>query len=475
MKNSLLILIILMAGCRIRTEPVYQKSNCPDLNIEGSYFCGSIEVPENRADPDGKKIPIHFMVLESLDSNSTNDPVLFFAGGPGQAATESFFLFTGHPLREAYDIILIDQRGTGQSNGLDCVPKKVDNLQDNLASGFNNDKYRICLEELQSHTDLNQYTTEKGLPDFYDVLQALGVAKVNIISGSYGTRVAQAFLDEYPEIIRTVVLNGVASMNNTLPLNHSDGAQVALEQLIEMCEADQDCYNSYPDLRIRVNDIIERFRANNDTLAVVVNDPLDSGRRKEVLLTYYNFSEALRTLLYFNGGHAQVPKFITQVYQEDYTSVVEQYVQIFKARYQFLSQGMMMCITCSEDLPRIEIDRIEDWISSEHFYDRTRMDEQAGICEFWPNAEVDPDFFQLDPDTPPVLMLSGQVDPVTPGFWADTLDNYYTNSQHMVLPGGHYVNTTCAREVVLRFIDQGYLPVSQECKEEEQWPDFVLE
>ena len=84
--------------------------------------CGFIQVPENPDEPNGTMIPIHVAIAPSTGMQPEPDPVFFFAGGPGQAASETWVLIRGtlDKIREKRDIVMIDQRGTGQSNKLAC-------------------------------------------------------------------------------------------------------------------------------------------------------------------------------------------------------------------------------------------------------------------------------------------------------------------------------------------------------------------
>lgn len=91
-------------------------------NVEAQ--CATLQVPEDRAQPAGRRIGLRIAWLESGSSGSNQpDPVFFLAGGPGQAASEVAVIVDTalRQVRKQRDIFLVDQRGTGGSNPLSCL------------------------------------------------------------------------------------------------------------------------------------------------------------------------------------------------------------------------------------------------------------------------------------------------------------------------------------------------------------------
>src|SRR5688572_32884674 len=86
-------------------------------------YCGTLKVFENRATKQGRQIDLNIVVLPALSNDPKPDPFFFLAGGPGQGAAQM-----AKQLREPFrqilndrDIVLVDQRGTGKSNPLNCL------------------------------------------------------------------------------------------------------------------------------------------------------------------------------------------------------------------------------------------------------------------------------------------------------------------------------------------------------------------
>src|SRR5262249_54274643 len=119
--------VLALAGCGPgdgpRSSIALSECRLPKLPLAAQ--CGTLEVPENRAKPEGRKISLAIAVLPANTLNPRADPLFILAGGPGQAA--SFlgpFAALLTSVRKDRDIVLVDQRGTGRSSPLDCAAFK---------------------------------------------------------------------------------------------------------------------------------------------------------------------------------------------------------------------------------------------------------------------------------------------------------------------------------------------------------------
>ena len=96
--------------------------SCPiaDADGKGEALCGSYEVFENREARSGRKIALQISLLPATGPDPAPDPLFFLSGGPGEGAVASAEEFLQSPFRVQRDIVLVDTRGTGGSNGLFC-------------------------------------------------------------------------------------------------------------------------------------------------------------------------------------------------------------------------------------------------------------------------------------------------------------------------------------------------------------------
>jgi pimeloyl-ACP methyl ester carboxylesterase len=151
------------------------------------------------------------------------------AGGPGQAAvplTDTFASQLASGLRTR-DLVVFDQRGTGQSGFLNCPTL-------NGLSGSSDVPRAVatCANSLGPARDF--YTTRDSLEDIEALRQALGVDRIALYGASYGTRVALAYAWRYPQHVELLVLDSVVPLAADDPLNLS-GYAAYRRVLRDMC------------------------------------------------------------------------------------------------------------------------------------------------------------------------------------------------------------------------------------------------
>lgn len=432
--------------------------------------CGSITVPENRNDPGGRTIDVHFAVIAAQSSISEPDPVFMLAGGPGQAAMEVFPIVIEifGPLRQNRDIVLVDQRGTGESNALACPAVRelpLDSSEEDVSEAL-----EACREELAQEADLTQYITDIAMHDLDEVRAALGYEEINLFGTSYGSRAALRYMDLFPERVRTAVLNAVVSEELVLQLQAPADGQRALQLLFERCAQDTACSETFPDFE----STFEEVRAGlEDGREVTLQHPV-SGERVTVTLEEEDFMQGVFSLLYSPELVSLLPYTIEQIAETgDYSPVVAQIIALTADVIGY--QGMFYAVVCSEDAPLIDAQEAEE----------TRGDSPfplVGIdlveqCLNWPRADVPQAFREPVTSDVPTLLLSGEADPITPPRYAEQVAEGLSNSLHIILPGfGHDVSLPgCMPSVVTEFIGEGSIEeLDASCIEEITPPPFFV-
>jgi len=202
--------------------------------------CGRYAVPENPAAPNGRRVELNIAWLPATDeSGAAPDPVFFLAGGPRQAATEVWPQIDAAfaEVRKHRHVVLVDQRGTGKSNPLVCRDREGENavVDGEGDSGSELAAFaRRCLASLDA--DPRFYTTTDAVRDLDTVRRALGARTVNLVGGSYGTRVAQQYAKRYPQHTRTIVLDGVAPNTLVLGSEHARNLDASLALQFAQCQ-----------------------------------------------------------------------------------------------------------------------------------------------------------------------------------------------------------------------------------------------
>jgi pimeloyl-ACP methyl ester carboxylesterase len=420
-------------------------------------LCGTHEVFENRAAKGGRRIGLKIVVFPATGPNKQPDPLFYIPGGPGSSATEDapFIAQEYARVRERRDLVFVDQRGTGGSNPLDCPLFDPSDLASYLGPFFPLEAVRRCREQLEPRADLRLYTTPVAMDDLEEVRAALGYARINISGGSYGTRAAQVYMKRHPKSVRAVVLQGVSPTNQWMPRDFPQHTERALNGVLDECSADAACRAAFPDLRADAKAVLARLLRG--PVEVTLKHP-ETKQSTTVRLSRDLAAEAIRYMLYQSGAAARVPLYIHLAARGDFAPLAEAAVMYRRRLVATGSNGMYLSVTCAEDLPWIKPGEGERSAEGTFLGDY-RLRQQRAACELWPRAEVPKGYAEPTRSDAPVLILTGQWDPVTPPAYGDAVARHLPNSLHVVVPsGGHgfggLEGLGCAQNLVTDFIER---------------------
>lgn len=426
--------------------------------------CGSLDVLEDRTDPEGRTIPLAIAVRRAVVRDKAPDPVFYLAGGPGQSALESYVAVAPAfaPLRRRHDIILVDQRGTGSSGPLDCRGEDSDEddlVRIDLSPETIADQTRECLESIEAGgADPRHYTTSEAIDDLEAVRIALGVEHVNLVGVSYGTRVAQAYATRYPERTRSLVLDGVVPPDWPLGSTIAADAQGALDALVTRCAEDDGCRAAFGPAG-SWSPATLRDRLEADPLTVTVRDPHD-GEAREVEMTPEVVAVTVRLLLYGAETASLLPLALATASDGDFGPLAAQFMLVAGELESGISHGMSNSVTCSEDAPRL----------ADAGTSKAMLDSEAGTfladiistsltatCAEWPRGSTDATLWGAFQSDVPTLLLSGQWDPVTPAEGAEHVLAGLPNGRHLVANGQSHgvLGRGCMPTLVADFVEAG--------------------
>jgi pimeloyl-ACP methyl ester carboxylesterase len=421
--------------------------NLPDKG--GKALCGTYEVFENRETRSGRKLSLRIVLLPATGPAREPDPVFYLSGGPGEGATEGATDLAHSRLRARRDLVLVDTRGTGESNPLGCRIWGDGSRLDHI---FPLDAAMACRDELRKKADLTRYTTAAAMDDVDEVRRHLGYGKVNLIGGSYGTYAAQIFLVRHPEAVRSVVLSGVAKPGDPNPLYHARNAQHALELLARDCAAEPACHAAFPRFPEEVSTVLDKLA--RQPARVQVTHP-ETGKPVTALLTRSAAADTLRFALYNPRQARAIPLRVHLAAQGDYRQLATAAVELRAIIQQELALGLLFSVTCAEDLPRIDPQQIAA-ATRGTFYGDDRVREQLAVCAIWPHAPLPPGSGDLVHSDVPTLLLSGERDPVTPPADAALVAKGFTHGLWVLIPHGtHNGSGDCEEQVVADFVKRG--------------------
>jgi len=416
--------------------------------------CGWYRVRENRDDEHSKELQLHVAVIPALRLKPEADPLFILSGGPGQAASD-FYLSVAPAfarIRRDRDLVLVDQRGTGRSNRLDCTLPDASDF-----SATDPQKLQALVRECRASLsgDPRYYTTSIAVRDLDEVRAALGYEKVNLYGISYGTRVAQHYMRRYPERVRTTILDGAVPAEVALGPEVAIEAQHAIDSALQRCARSADCARLFPQ-------IPEQFTALQDQLrkapvTVSIPHPL-TGVLTTTQLDVARLGAAVRLLTYADETVSTLPLLIHEAQSlHEPQALAAQYLRIQSSVEEQVAEGMQFAVVCSEDAPRWDQENITDEALAKTYLGTAFMSGMRTICADWPRGPVDADFGKPLQSDVPTLMLSGTDDPVTPRRYADQIMKGLRKGRHLVAAGqGHgQLATGCIPRLTAEFIAAG--------------------
>lgn len=446
---------------RVSLEPC----RTADGNTEG--LCGSYEVFENRQSKQGRKIALNIMLLPSTAAKPEPDPFFGLAGGPGQSATASFPL-AGYvtAIRATRDVVLVDQRGTGKSNPLQCTLQSLDKPQEVIGEPYSLDAIRKCRTESDARADTTQYTTAVAVEDLDEVRQAMGYDKINIMGGSYGTKPALVYLREHGDHVRTVTLEAVASPQFLIPLPFAKGLQDSVDGIIARCAADEGCHAAYPNLHQELQAIVDRLAKSPAEFKV---------RDQAVRLSREMFVSKLRSLLYFPPVVSAFPLIVDHAYNNDWSPYAQAVLGLASVLEGEVARGASFSVICAEDVPALTEEAIRRETAGTYLGD-SQVRRFQEYCKAWgPAGSVPKDFYAAVHSKLPVLLISGALDPGTPPQVAAQVARDLENSRLVVVKEGtHGTGSPCTDGLLAQFVKQGSAAgLDTSCTDQIHLPAFV--
>ena len=431
-----------LSECRINAGPAY-----PGLKAR----CGRFNRPLNPAEPTGEEIELNVVVIPALSLEPASDPVVPIAGGPGQGSVDFYAgnLNAFEALRRERDILLVDQRGTGQSAPMNCSVNEEDSILPPDTRERAIDAARACLDELPY--DPRYFTTSVAVTDLEAVREALGYSALNIYGVSYGTRVAQHFARRYPAATRTVVLDGVVPATLALGPDIPVQAQNAVDRIFARCAEDPACGNAFPDVAAS----FDRLRAELAEAPVTIAVP----HPKTNIIEEFDFGDeefagAVRLLAYHPSTIALLPFLVDSAARGQVVPLATQFLTIRDSLDDMLAMGMHNAVMCTEDAPFFDGEPTTDEELAATYIGPVMLESLEAMCSVWPAGVLDDDFKTALATDIPVLLLSGDADPITPPAYAEraaeSLGNKYeivgVNQGHGLAPRG------CTPQIMADFV-----------------------
>jgi pimeloyl-ACP methyl ester carboxylesterase len=451
------------------TVPRFEPGPCRTAIPEGVQAeCGDLVVLADRSQPHGPTIRLAVIRLPATGPNPSPTPVVYLAGGPGQAGSVGLPVFTtaAYPssgLRENHTLLLLDQRGTGVSEPSLACPEMdaVDAQPDETASTEETNQRTLAAVAachsrlLDEGEDLAAYTTAANAADVNDLRLALGVEQFDLFGGSYGTRLALTVLRYYPQAVRSAVLSSVLPPQADLQSGRAQAFHEALETMFITCASDAACNNAFPKLRESFSRAVAQLDAAPATVRV---RSLAGGQIYPVRIDGQVFARGIYLMLLTSATLPLTPALIDSAAKGEYAALTIPFALIFGLSAG-VSQGMSNSVNCSDEIPFIseqEFQNAQAQILPELRAETQQVyDFAKSQCAIWnvpqsPARENQPVVSDV-----PTLILSGQFDPITPGSYGEQAAQTLGRSTAVELLGSFHdpgSTSACAVAIIQRFL-----------------------
>ncbi len=429
--------------------PRFESAPCmfdiPAGAVEGDNLeCGYLVVPAKHAEPTGPTIRLAVAIAKSTNPSPAADPLVMEQGGPGGSSIDAFIedLFDAQEiLRADRDVIIIEQRGTLYSEpNLVCqevLELSVETLQQDLGvneeSALSEAALQACRERLITEgVDLDAFDSVENAADIADLVTAFQLSQINLYGVSYGTMLALHALRDYPQIMRSVTIDSVVPLQTNFIPVILQSANRSFRVLFDTCAADPECNAAMPNLEADFYALVEELNANPITFPV--EDP-DSGELYEAVLNGDRLVGYYFQLLYATSILPYLPKTVydLKVGNTSLMSLVSPFLDLDRT----FADAMYYSVICAEDadytLDDYDLTDVPPALVAAFGEDTILTSCASWNAELLPNTVDEPVVSDV-----PVMVMSGEFDPITPPSFAAQAAETLSNSYNFVYPGvGH--------------------------------------
>ncbi|MBV9316920.1 MAG: alpha/beta fold hydrolase [Gammaproteobacteria bacterium] len=443
-------------------------------------WCGELPRPLDPSGGIAGTIPVYFEYYPHSRAGAPSGTLVAAEGGPGYPTTDSRdeYLTLFAPLRESYDVLLMDYRGTGRSGAIDC--KELQRAPKLTEAGIGE-----CGRSLGRSAPL--YSTALAADDLAALLEALGRERIGLYGDSYGTYFAQVFALRHPERLRALVLDGAYPLSGPDYGWYPNIAPAMRRKFDVACERAPGCRAIPGSSMEHIAPALEQLRAHPFEARV----PQGDGR----VIDFTADASALAILMY--GGYPAYPTVreadaaarafasgdqlpLLRLMAETLASVESRDPTGDPVKF---SAGLAAAVSC-QDPPHIfdmhlpptdraaSRDRIiaERKASAPDTYAPFTIDEYRRMpldfayidqCVLWPAAGPGSSpltFEGVRYPAVPVLIISGELDDQTSVADGEAAAARYPHSRHIIIANSFHVNalpharSECAAGLVRRFL-----------------------
>ncbi|MFD9123461.1 alpha/beta hydrolase [Kitasatospora sp. NPDC059571] len=435
--------------------------------------CGTLTVPENRSRHTGRTITLGVAIVPAATKRPASDPIVWFAGGPGDDAVSEIPLALNGGLNRDRDVIFMSQRGTYSADPQLTCPNIDQFNADALGLVYGApstgrlhvEATRACRDRLVGRgADLGAYNGTESAADYADLRVALGLKRWNVFGISYGTDLALLYMRLHPEGVRSVGIDGV------LPPSLAGGAvtwraaQEGFDGLFAACAQQAACNDRYPDLKRTFLRLVSELEARPVTTTVSVPGHPEPVK---VVLDGGTLVNWLTAATHVATG---VPRSIDELAHGNPQRIAEQLAggKLSPQAMGRIAHGLAFGVFCSEWTPyESEADVIRAGKRAFPSFPRSVLANAPQLpwlhddCRAWDIPAAPPSVRDVTRSDIPTLVLSGGFDAQTAPSNGPYAARTLSRSTEVTVPYVAHVvfaDSPCAQSITTSFFDSPTAP-----------------
>ena len=441
-------------------------------------LCGHLD----RAwDPTGTvpgTIRVGFAFIPARDtSRAALGTVVPHEGGPGYSTTDSASWFAAmyETLLNRRNMLLVDQRGTGRSEPINCPGLEIGTMSIDREAAK-------CARSLGDHADL--YGSALSADDLAAIISALNLGAVDMYGDSYGTFFAQVFAGRHPDMLRSLILDGAYPVFGESAWYPTQGP--ALRNALNVaCARSPLCATATPRPIQDLADLVGKLRKK----PLTVWAPGGDGARHQITLTAPGLTAVAFNSTYSTTVFREFTAAVRAAQDADPVPLARLYAEFFYtgswlSNPRAFSEGLDTAVSCHDyvqmyDMSAAPARRIQQYqnavsrMNARHpgiyapfsISDYNRSGWSApDLCLRWPISTTNP----AGPPRPlagqysdvPTLILSGELDSITSAAEGNMVKAQFPNSTHIVVANSTHVvggagSTSCGATLVRYVVRSG--------------------
>ncbi|MEU4732372.1 alpha/beta hydrolase [Streptomyces sp. NPDC023588] len=470
----------------------YEPGACPKTpepieELEGAR-CGTLTVPENRAEPSSKTIRLGVAIVPATAGTPKSDPIVWLAGGPGDDAVGEAKMAIDGGLNRDRDVVLMSQRGTYSADptalcpNIDAFNARAVGLVYDAPSTerLHVEATKACRDELAGRgLDLSAYNDTESAADYEDLRTTLGVKQWNLYGISYGTHLALVYMRLHPEGLRSVGIDGILPPSRSGSASTWSSFRQGVDGLFKACADQPACNKRYPNLSATFDKLVSDLEAKPVTTTVTL-----PGNDKPVKVVL-DGGALVNWMTSATHVAPQVPRALDELANGKPQRIARQWAggKLSPAAMGRVGHGLVYGVFCSEWTPyESQEEALRGGREAFPSFPRSVQAQAPQLtflrpdCDVWNVPPAAPSIRDATRGDIPTLALSGSFDSQTGADNGPYVARTLSKAKVVTIPYEPHVvfaTSKCAQEIAVSFFETPAAPKT-ECLKGLEPPEFEI-